>query len=325
MNRSIVVVGSVNLDLVCTARKIPAPGETVLGDRFQMFHGGKGANQAVAAARLGGAVSLIGKVGDDDFGGRLRQGLQDAHVNVNDLAVSGGTASGVALISVDLQGQNSITVVPGANGDLTSRDLERCLPQLRNAGIILTQLEIPLDTVEFLCRTARSAGVPLMLDPAPARSLPNTLLRCVTYLTPNETETRTLCGLQEHEFIPDMASSVARMLQATGVTNVILKMGRHGTFTAGSDGTETFIPAFEVEAVDTTAAGDALNAGLAVALMQGSSLAEAAQFGTAVAAVSVTRAGAQPAMPTLDEVSAMFAREGISQTLAFHSPIFPVA
>ena len=324
MNRSILVVGSVNLDLVCTAQKIPAPGETVWGDRFQTFHGGKGANQAVAAARLGGAVGLIGKVGDDDFGSSLRQGLREARVDVKDLAVAEGTASGVALISVDRQGQNSITVVPGANGELKPADLERCLPQLQSAGIILTQLEIPMETVEFLCITARSAEVPLMLDPAPARSLPNSLLRCVTYLTPNETETCTLCGLKEEEFTPDTAASVARSLQASGVANVILKMGRRGALVVGSDGVETFIPVFNVEAVDTTAAGDAFNGGMAVALMRGSSLAEAAQFAAAVAAVSVTRSGAQPAMPTLEEVSAIFLKNGLSRNASFEASMLPV-
>ncbi len=311
MNRSIVVVGSVNLDLVCTASKIPAPGETVWGDRFQTFHGGKGANQAVAAARLGGAVALVGKVGDDDFGSRLRQGLQESHVDVDRLATVAGIASGVALISVDRQGQNSITVVPGANGELRPADLECCLPILRSAGIILTQLETPLETVEYLCAMAHTAGVPLMLDPAPARALPDSLLRCVTYLTPNETETCALCGLQAQDLTPDQAPAVARRLQASGPANVILKMGQHGAFVASSDGSDTFVPAFAVDAVDTTAAGDAFNGGMAVALMRGSSLAEAAQFAAAVAAVSVTRAGAQPAMPTLDEVAAVFARSGL--------------
>ena len=325
MDRPIVVVGSVNLDLVCVAGKIPAPGETVWGDHFQTFHGGKGANQAVAAARLGGTVSLIGKVGDDDFGGRLRQGLEEARVDTSELTVAAGTASGVALISVDRQGQNSITVVPGANGELMPADLERCLPQLRSAGIILTQLEIPMDTVEFLCTTARAAGVPLMLDPAPARSLPDSLLRSVTYLTPNETETCTLCGLREEELTPKTAPLMARRLRASGVANVILKMGPHGAFVAGADGTEEWVPAFPVQAVDTTAAGDAFNGGMAVALMRGASLAEAARFGAAVAAVSVTRSGAQPAMPTLAEVSAMFAREGLAQGAAFAVTVPPVA
>ncbi len=147
MNRSIVVVGSANLDLVCTASRIPAPGETVWGTHFQTFHGGKGANQAVAAGRLGGDVRMIAKVGDDDFGSTLRAGLLQASVNVDDVTTAPGTASGVALISVDAQGQNSIIVVPGANGKLRPEDLERCLPRLQSAGIILAQLEIPMETV----------------------------------------------------------------------------------------------------------------------------------------------------------------------------------
>lgn len=325
MRRPIVVVGSVNLDLVCTAAKIPAPGETVWGDSFQSFHGGKGANQAVAAARLGGTVKLVGKVGDDDFGKRLRQGLSDAGVDTGELAVAAGTPSGVALISVDRQGQNSITVVPGANGELKPADLERCLPQLRGAGIILAQLEVPLETVEFLGEVARAAEVPFMLDPAPARALPDTLLRCVTYLTPNETETCTLCGLREDELTPETAAAVARRLQSSGVANVILKMGRQGALVAGADGTQEFVTAFPVEAVDTTAAGDAFNGGMAVALMRGASLTEAAQFAAAVAAVSVTRAGAQPAMPTQDEVAAIFAQSRLPRSAAFAASMVPVA
>ena len=155
MRRSIVVVGSVNLDLVCTGKRIPAPGETVTGETFETFHGGKGANQAVAVGRLGFPVSMIAKVGDDQFGQRLRRGLREATVNVRTVTIAKATFSGVALITVDGSGQNSITVIPGANAHLLPRDLEKSLPQLRNAGMILTQLETPLETVEYLCTRCR--------------------------------------------------------------------------------------------------------------------------------------------------------------------------
>ena len=200
MPRSIVVVGSVNLDLVCTGKRIPAPGETVTGDNFETFHGGKGANQAVAVGRLGFPVSMIAKVGQDEFGPRLRQGLQAAGVNVEAVAFAKRTPSGVALITVDGHGQNSITVIPGANAQLLPRDLEKSLPQLRAAGMILTQLETPMETVEYLCTLAGRFQVPLMLDPAPARALPRKMLRHVTYLTPNETETCALCGVSPSRF-----------------------------------------------------------------------------------------------------------------------------
>jgi ribokinase len=300
---SIVVVGSINLDLVCTGKRIPAPGETVTGDRFQTFHGGKGANQAVAIGRLGYPVSMIAKVGDDEFGARLRQGLRDAGVDVASVGNARGTASGVALISVDARGQNSITVVPGANGKLLPRDLDKALPCLRAAGMILAQLEIPMETVEHLARIAERFQVPLMLDPAPARPIPRYILRRMEYLTPNETEAAALCGKAFGELTPQNAVKYAEKLLKSGPANVIIKMGGRGSFIASAGGLRMMVPSFKVKVVDSTAAGDAFNGGLAVALMRGMALPEAARFAAAVGAVSVTRAGAQPAMPTAREVN----------------------
>jgi ribokinase len=302
MRRSIVVVGSVNLDLVCTGKRIPRPGETVTGDNFQTFHGGKGANQAVAVGRLGYPVSMVAKVGDDEFGSRLRQGLRAAEVNVRAVATAKDTASGVALISVDRQGQNSITVIPGANGKLLPEDLDKSMPQLRSAGMILTQLETPIETVEYLCAIADRFQVPLMLDPAPARHLSRKMLRHVTYLTPNETETCALCGIVSRDLNVATVDELAQTLLSRGVANVIMKMGSSGAYVAGADGLRRMVQAFKVRVVDSTAAGDAFNGGLAVALMQGMKLEEAVRFAGAVGALSVTRAGAQPAMPTAHEV-----------------------
>jgi ribokinase len=302
MRRSIVVVGSVNLDLVCTGKRIPAPGETVTGETFETFHGGKGANQAVAVGRLGFPVSMIAKVGDDPFGMRLLRALRAATVNVRAVGIAKDTASGVALITVDGNGQNSITVIPGANAQLLPRDLEKSLPQLRAAGMILTQLEIPMETVEYLCTLAGRFQVPLMLDPAPARALPREMLRHVTYLTPNETETCALCNIPSHDLNRETVTELARILQAGGAANVIIKMGKHGAFVAGTNNLRRMVPPFKVRVVDSTAAGDAFNGGLAVALMQGLGLDEAVRFAAAVGALSVTRAGAQPAMPTAGEV-----------------------
>lgn len=303
MRRPIVVVGSVNLDLVCTGQRIPAPGETVTGETFETFHGGKGANQAVAVGRLAFPVSMIAKVGDDAFGQRLRRGLREANVNVRAVGIAKGTASGVALITVDGNGQNSITVIPGANAQLLPRDMERSLPQLRAAGMILSQLETPLETVEYLCTLASKFQIPLMLDPTPARSLSSDLLRHVTYLTPNETETSALCGISPDDLTPATVSEAARTLQERGPANVIIKMGKRGAFVAGSDKLCQIVPPFKVRVVDTTAAGDAFNGGLAVALMKGLNLKDAVRFAAAVGALSVTRAGAQPAMPTAAEVT----------------------
>lgn len=306
MHRPIVVVGSVNLDLVSSGKRIPAPGETVKGDKFQTFHGGKGANQAVAVARLGYPVAMIAKVGSDDFGARLRSGLRAAHVSVRSVTTAANTASGVALISVDRAGQNSITVIPGANDRLQPSDLEKALPQLRSAGMILAQLEIPMETVEHLSSLAGRLGIPLMLDPAPARLLSRKLLRQVSFLTPNETETCMLCGISPADLTSATVDRFANSLLG-GATNVIIKMGRRGAYLASADGVGKMIPAFRVKAVDSTAAGDAFNAGLAVALMQGKSLLDAVRYGAAAGALSTTRPGAQNSMPAAREVSALLA------------------
>ena len=302
MHRPIVVVGSVNLDLVCVGKRIPTPGETVTGDSFQTFHGGKGANQAVAVSRLGHPVKMVAKVGGDDFGSRLRHGLKAAKVDVRAVSIAEGTSSGVALISVDRKGQNSITVIPGANGKLLREDLEKCGSTLQSAGMILTQLETPLETVEYLCSIARRFKVPLMLDPAPARFLPAKMLRCVTFLTPNETETCAMCGISPQELNPANVVELAEKLLGTGVANVIIKMGGRGAYITGADGLRRMVRAFKVRIVDSTAAGDAFNGGLAVALMRGMQLEKAVHFAGAVGSLSVTRAGAQLAMPTGDEV-----------------------
>lgn len=300
---SIVVVGSINIDLVSTGKRIPAPGETLKGDKFQTFHGGKGANQAVAVARLGHPVSMVGKVGDDEFGARLRQGLRAAQVNVRAVSTAKASASGVALISVDSKGQNSITVIPGANDQLLPKDLEQCLPQIRSAGILLTQLETPMETVEYLCELASRFQVPVILDPAPARAIPRRILRNITFLTPNETETCTLCGIGNDELTLAAAGEFASKLQSKGAANVIVKMGSRGVYLSSADGIKKMIPAFKVKAVDSTAAGDAFNAGLAVGLMRGMDLQDAVLFGAATGALSTTRAGAQLSMPRGEEVT----------------------
>lgn len=315
MSRTIVVVGSANLDLVCYAGRIPAPGETVWGDSFQTCHGGKGANQAVAAGRLGGDVRIVAKVGTDDFGRTLREGLLQWGVNVDDVSTSDGSASGVALISVDRAGQNSIIVIPGANGELRPEDLERCRPRLESAGIILAQLEVPMETVEHLSRIAWDAGIPLMLDPAPARVIPAEILRRVTYLTPNESETAQLCSLGECEITEEIAADAAENLLRRGAKHIVLKMGAHGVYLASADGFRKRIRAFKVPVVDTTAAGDAFNGGFAAALMRGQSFEQAAEYAVAVAAVSVTRAGAQTSMPTEEDVVKVLNRyESISES-----------
>ncbi len=303
MAKPILVVGSINLDLVATAARVPAPGETISGDGFATFFGGKGANQAVAIGRLGYPVRMLGKVGDDSFGPQLRQALADAGVDVSAVETAAGP-SGVALISTSHRGENSIIVVSGANGEITIEDLDRHRGLVATAGIVLAQLEIPLPVIDHLSVIAKETGVPLMLDPAPARPLSAALLQRVDWITPNESETRSLLGLDNAPLESESASRAAQALLQRGPRNVLLKLGGNGVFLAQSDGTRTWIPAFKVKAIDTTAAGDAFNGAFAVGLVSGKSAIDSARYACAVAAISVTRRGAQPSMPNAAEVRA---------------------
>jgi ribokinase len=302
MGKHILVVGSINLDLVVSTNRIPQIGETIKGSNFQTFFGGKGANQAVGVARLGYHVCMIGRVGNDEFGQRLRWALSQAGVQAEAVRVTPRTPSGVALITVESQGRNSIVVVSGANGKLTPRDIERKLALVHSAGLILTQLEAPLETVDYLAAAAARFGIPFVLDPAPAQKLPSSLLKKVAWLTPNETEAGILCGTSPEAVTSENARKFAESLLQKGPQNVAIKLGSRGVYWA-TDHAHALVPAFKVRAVDSTAAGDAFNAGLAVSLMRGAAPLEAVRFASAVAALSVTRPGAQPSMPTAREVS----------------------
>jgi ribokinase len=301
MQKPIVVVGSINLDLVAGADRIPQVGETVIGTSFSTFYGGKGANQAVAVARLGYPVSIVGNVGDDTFGPPLRQALEDAGVDGGCLETVPGS-SGVALITTGRRGENNIVVVPGANGMLSPRQLERAIPVIEQAGFLLTQLEIPLETVEYLAALAERYGIPLMLDPAPARELPASVLRKVTWITPNEPETQALLKSTLNTENDSEIFAAADQLLASGAQNALLKLGARGCVIAQAGQAKKHVPAFSVNAVDTTAAGDAFNAAFAVGLMGGQAAEPSAVFASAAAAISVTRVGAQPSMPTHVEV-----------------------
>ena len=309
MQKPIVVVGSVNLDLVAGADRIPQVGETLIGTSFSTFYGGKGANQAVAVARLGYPVSIVGNVGDDAFGPQLRRALEDAGVDGGSLETVPGS-SGVALITTGRQGENNIVVVPGANGLLTPQQLEKAIPLIEQAGFLLTQLEIPLETVEYLAALAERYGIPLMLDPAPARELPASLLRKVTWITPNEPETQALLKSTVHTDDDAEIFAAADQLLASGAQNAVLKLGARGCVIAQAGQAKKHLPAFPVNAVDTTAAGDAFNAAFAVGLVGGQAAEPSAVFASAAAAISVTRAGAQPSMPTDHEVKEFLKRHG---------------
>jgi ribokinase len=306
--KPIVVVGSINTDLVAVAKRMPTVGETAIASDFQTHPGGKGANQAVGVARLGYPVQMIGRLGDDLFGTELRSYLQAAGVDVTGVGTSQGV-SGVAVVVVTESGDNSILVAPGANNKVTPADLDANLSILKGAGMVLAQLEIPLETVEHLARICARENVPLILDPAPAQKLPPDIFRNIAWFTPNHTEAAFY--LNENNSISATLSpaETAQSFLSNGCRGVVLKMGANGTYLASQDGVDTSISAFEVKVLDTTAAGDAFNAGFATALMLGRSPQDSARFAAAVAAISVTRMGAQPSMPSRAEVEAFLQEE----------------
>jgi len=305
--KPIVVVGSINIDLVANTERIPVGGETISGYDFEIHAGGKGANQAVAVGRLGYPVRMIGRVGTDSFAAQMRRSLTDAGIDVAGVATSDGP-SGVAVILVARSGENSIVVVPGANALVTPRDLDANIETIRSAGFVLAQLEIPIETVEHLAMLCAREGVPLILDPAPARELPSSLLKHVAWFTPNETEAAFFAGSSASKAESGDAAQTARELIAKGVDGVVLKLGARGSFIS-KDGANQSIASFPVRVVDTTAAGDCFNGAFAVGLSMEMQPAEAARFASAAAAISVTRPGAQPSMPSLAEVESLLARD----------------
>jgi ribokinase len=299
---AIVVLGSLNMDLVAVVPRLPGPGETLLGSRFFTAHGGKGANQAYAAAKLGGHVAMLGRVGSDEYGREMRANLQAVGCDVTGVEAVDG-ASGVAMIWVAESGQNSIVVVPGANQRYLPGDLRRDDARLAEAQFVLLQLESPAATVLEAARRAKQHGAQVILDPAPALpNLPPELFKLVDVLTPNESEAAHLIGRPAADLKTDEATSIARKLQSLGPRTVIIKMGSQGCLLAEGRQVRQ-IPAPSVQVVDTTAAGDIFNAALAVARTEGASLDSACEFAVRAAAVSVTRFGAQPSVPSRDEVT----------------------
>jgi ribokinase len=301
---AIVVAGSLNMDFVVSVERLPAPGETVLGRDFQTIPGGKGANQACAAGKLGTgtvAVRMIGRVGYDVFADHLKASLAAAGVDVSAVHATRSQPTGVALIWVDRQGQNSIVVASGANHALAAADVEAMRKVFRGASVALFQLETPLDTVAAALGLAREEGARTILDPAPAQPLPGGLLARVDILTPNESEASMLLGRPSARVSREEAPELAEALRRLGPRSVVLKLGDQGSYYCGEGG-GFHTPAFPVEVRDTTAAGDTFNAALAVALAEGQPAEGAVRFANAAAAISVTRLGAQASAPTRAEV-----------------------
>jgi ribokinase len=292
--RRIVVVGSSNTDMIIRAERIPRVGQTVLGGEFLMAGGGKGANQAVGAARAGGNVAIVARVGRDVFGEQAIAGLANERIDVSHIYRDGKARSGVALIVADKAGQNSIAVASGVNRCLSPGDVRKARRLLAGASVLLMQLESPLETVQAAALLAKQTGVRVILNPAPACTLPDRLLHNISILTPNQTEAEMLTGIKLRT--DRAAGRAASALRARGVPTVIVTLGERGAYLA-CDSSTGIVPGFKVKAVDSTGAGDIFNGTLAVALAEGRPLLQAVRFANAVAAISVTRLGAQRSAP----------------------------
>ena len=295
----IYVIGSSNTDMVVKCDHLPGPGETVMGGEFFMLAGGKGANQAVAAARLGGKVTFIARVGDDLFGKQSIEQFRKEKIDVTFISRDPSLPSGVALINVSREGENNITVAPGSNGNLKIREVEKALSALPAPALVLIQLEIPIDTVLWAIEKCSELGHRVILNPAPAREIPQGVYKYLFLITPNEKEAELLTGIK----VSDLASAemAARQLADQGIQNIVITLGAKGAYLHSKD-YKMLIPAPEVSAVDSTGAGDCFNGALAVALSENLKLDEAVSFAVQAAAISVTRMGAQASMPFREEL-----------------------
>lgn len=295
----IVVLGSCNTDMVVKSSRLPVPGETILGGTFMMNPGGKGANQAVAAARLGGNVTFVAKTGNDLFGRQSIELYNDENINTDFISSDPDLPSGVALITVDGSGENCIVVASGANGSLSPADVKDAEKEITSANILLMQLEVPVETVEYAAKMAKQKGVKVILNPAPAQSLSNDLLSNIYMMIPNETEAEIISGIKVTDV--ESAKKAADIICSKGVDIVVITMGSAGALL--KEGNEYHqIPALKVKAVDTTAAGDTFCGAISVALSEGKSLVDAIKFANQCGAVTVTRMGAQASIPYRKEV-----------------------
>jgi len=296
---NIVVIGSSNVDMIIRGDRIPKPGETIIGGKFYKAAGGKGANQAVAAARAGGRVTFLSRVGNDVFGQEAIQGYRNDKINVNYVKVDHTESTGIALILVDSKGENCISVASGANMKLDKSDIKDATIELDNADVVLMQLETPIETIEYIIKSLKNKQVKTILNPAPALKISDDLLAHLTIITPNETEVELLTGVIVND--EKDALKASKILLDKGVKNVIITMGKKGAFLHSELGS-ILIPSFEVNALDTTAAGDTFNGAFAVAVAEGKALEDAVKYANAAAAISVTKMGAQPSIPLKKEI-----------------------
>jgi len=299
---SIVVIGSSNTDMIVKSDHLPLPGETVLGGKFTTAPGGKGANQAVAAARLGGDVTFVAKVGADQFGDAAVSNYAKDGMDTTYVTRSAESASGIALILVDEKGENSISVASGANADLSIRDIDDAKAVIQNAAIVLMQLESPMETVLYAAKVAYEGGAKVVLNPAPAAPIPEEMYQYLDAVTPNETESEILTGVKVED--EPSALKASEVFIGRGVKRVVITLGSKGAF-VNDAGDSYMVPARKVKAVDTTAAGDTYNGAMCVALAEGKPLKEALEFATKASAIAVTRMGAQPSIPSREEVDSI--------------------
>lgn len=302
----LVVLGSINADHILNVDQFPRPGETVLGQQYQVAFGGKGANQAVAAGRSGASVAFIACVGEDDIGERIRQQLSADRIDVTAVEAVAGQTTGVALIFVNRDGENVIGISAGANAAVTPHYQQRYQKRIEEADILLMQLESPLETITAAAETAKRSNTRVILNPAPAQQLPDSLLALLDVITPNETEAEFLTGVAVKD--NDGARRAAAVLHDKGIRTVIITLGSRGVWLS-HDNQGELIPAFKVKAVDTIAAGDTFNGAMTTALLEGADIKSAIRFGHAAAAIAVTREGAQPSVPWRDEIDAFLSQQ----------------
>jgi ribokinase len=304
----ILVIGSFMMDLVVRTPRAPEQGETIIGKSFSRFPGGKGANQAVSAARLGSDVTMVGKVGDDEFGNEALVTLKSENIDTQYLLRDEKEATGIGMITLEDNGNNRIVVVPGANLAYKVTELNNIKDTIKNAKVIVAQLEMDLDMIEAAVSYAAETNVPVILNPAPAQKLSDSLLKNVTYLTPNETEAEILTGIKI--LTKEDAEIAGKVLLNKGVKNVIITLAEKGALIM-NDALTQYVPGYTVNPVDTVAAGDAFNGALAMGIVSGKPLQEVVQFANAVGALTVTKEGAIPSLPYLKEVEAFIQKQEI--------------